>query len=326
MYRWMILLWTATCYSALAGQPPNKTSTHLDSGHHRLRVVKQENPRTLAANYQLWIPAGCKKVRFVIAVNQRAAGRRIYFRDHAWREMATRMDAAMLWCGFEAQEIQHNGGGESMLAALDGFAVSTEHPELAESCLLLWGHSMGGRVAQDFVRWKPRRVLGFVMALRGNPSDPEFMHEPFEAMEVPGLYLMGDLDAKPADIREHFIRARQNGAPRAWIWLPSQNHWPKGMSFGSDKTSEADWQRWAAHQVVLPWIEEIARVRIRQDSTQLAPLASGDGWLVIQETPILVKASRFAGDRSSASWFPSKRAAQACLDYLSSFAPRAATR
>ena len=52
------------------------------------------------------------------------------------------------------------------------------------------------------------------------------MKEPATAMKVPGLYLMGEADKKPQDIRDHFHRARAAGSPRTWVWLPGQDHWP----------------------------------------------------------------------------------------------------
>lgn len=104
-----------------------------------------------------------------------------------------------------------------MLKACDQFAIEVNRPELKHAPFVLWGHSMGGRVAQDFVRFQPSRVLAFHIALRANPSDAEFMQEEANSIKVPGLYLMGELDRKPEDIRKHFHHSREAKSPRAWI-------------------------------------------------------------------------------------------------------------
>jgi hypothetical protein len=275
---------------------------------YELEISAVAEPKTLPAPYRLWIPKGCARIRCVFVINRRAAGQRVYFRDSEWRSLASRLDAAMLWCGFEVPEVQSTGAGESMLVALHRFAKLSAHPELASAKLLLWGHSMGGRVAQDFVRWKPERVLGFVIATRGYPSDPEFMQEPTEAMKVPGLYLMAERDRQPADIREHFLRARKNRSPRAWIVLPGQGHWPEGMSSDRDETTEKNWRAWAAHEVVLPWIEDIVRSQ---------PVDLNQGWLLDAPSGRIERAGQTADlSDSAASWFPSRGVAEACLKYL----------
>ncbi len=129
-----------------------------------------------------------------------------------------------------------------MLQACHQFAVELNRPELANAPMVLWGHSMGGRVAQDFARFAPRRVLAFHIALRGYPSPEEFMEEKEVAALIPALYLMGEEDRKPKDIWKHFLRARRNESPRTWILLPGQGHWPKGVSSEENKTTAEDWR------------------------------------------------------------------------------------
>ena len=79
--------------------------------------------------------------------------------------------------------------------------------------------------------------VAFHIALRANPSDAEFMQEEANSIKVPGLYLMGELDRKPEDIRKHFHHSREAKSPRAWIWLPGQSHWPRGMHFKKNAPS-----------------------------------------------------------------------------------------
>ena len=192
-------------------------------------VKKSKEPLIAGSKYSIWIPESISSVQCVFVINMRGAGRHLFEQDQEWRALAKRTHSAILFCEFEAHGVQKNGYGLSMLKACDQFAIEVNRPELKHAPFVLWGHSMGGRVAQDFVRFQPSRVLAFHIALRANPSDTEFMQEEANSIKVPGLYLMGELDRKPEDIRKHFHHSRERKSPRAWIWLPGQSHWPRGM-------------------------------------------------------------------------------------------------
>jgi hypothetical protein len=290
---------------------------------HETTVKARQQPRVLAAGYKLWLPKDVSAVRCVIAVNQRGAGKRL-FRDEAWRALAARLDAGLMFCGFEAYEVTKNGAGRSMMRALDQFAAQLKRPELKHAPLVLWGHSMGGRVAQDFTRWQPNRVAAFVIALRAYKSDAEFMKEPAAAMKVPGLYLMGEADKKPRDIRDHFRRARAAGSPRTWVWLPGQGHWPKGMGFKQDQTSEQDWRAWSATDVVIPWVEAVVAKRLPKDAdprrgpVKLREIDAKQGWLGDIESKRIAPWRSFRGDRAQASWFPNEKVGKAWQKYSAS--------
>jgi hypothetical protein len=284
---------------------------------HDTQVAASDEPLIAQCNYKIWIPKETPVIRSIFAINMRAAGKHLFYKDPEWRAMASRNDSAALYCEFEAHGVRDNGYGLSMLAACDQFAVELERPELKHAPLVLWGHSMGGRVAQDFVRFRPSRVLAFHIALRSNPSSEEFMEEEPEAMRVPGLYLMGDEDRKPQDIREHFARARKEGSPRAWIWLPGQEHWPKGMYFDKDETTPRDWRAWAANEVVIPWTETMIRLRLPKDCdpskgpVKLLPIDNAQGWLGDIKTGEVAPYTTFPGRKSEASWFPNEETAKA---------------
>ena len=88
-----------------------------------------------------------------------------------------------------------------MLEALRQLAVLADRPHLAEAPLLLWGHSMGGKATHDFVRWRPDRVLGFIIAMRqggcsngraGSVDKSGCPKESDASVAVPGLYMMGE--------------------------------------------------------------------------------------------------------------------------------------
>lgn len=290
---------------------------------HGTDVAAGGQPLIAECSYRLWVPDNTPVVRTLFVVNMRAAGKRL-FNDPQWRAMAARNSSAMMYCEFEAKSVRDNGYGLSMLKACDQFSETLNRPELKHAPFILWGHSMGGRVAQDFVRFKPSRVLAFQVALRANPTPKELMEEEAAAMDVPGLYLMGENDGKPTDIREHFRRARQHGSPRAWVWLPGQSHWPKGMYFEKDETSVADWRAWAAHEVVIPWTEAMIKLRIpknadpRKGTIKLLPVDLKKGWLANLRSPKLVPFADSNEIDSESSWFPTEKVAAAWVSYSTS--------
>lgn len=308
----------AACVFAFASSAhaENESSSEPDI-LHATEVSASRDPLIAKCSYRLWVPDDVSVIRSIFVINMRAAGKRLFFNDPDWRAMATRNSAAMMYCEFEAKSVRDNGYGPSMLRACDQFADELKRPELKHAPFVLWGHSMGGRVAQDFVRFQPSRVLAFHIGLRAHPTPDELMEEEPAAMGVPGLYLMGEKDNKPKDIREHFHRARKAGSPRAWVWLPGQSHWPRGMSFTKDNTTSEDWKAWAAHDVVIAWTEAMIGLRLPEDCdprngpVALSPIDKTKGWLGNVSTGVVAPYSRFAGHESQASWLPNEEVAQA---------------
>jgi hypothetical protein len=284
-------------------------------------VKESKEPLIAGSKYSIWIPESTSFIQCVFVINMRGAGRHLFEQDQEWRALAKRTHSAILFCEFEAHGVQENGYGVSMLKACDQFAIEVNRPELKHAPFVLWGHSMGGRVAQDFVRFQPSRVLAFHIALRANPSDAEFMQEEANSVKVPGLYLMGEVDKKPEDIRKHFHHSRERKSPRAWIWLPGQSHWPRGMHFKKNETTPKDWRAWAANDVVIPWTEAMIRLRLptgenaKQNPVKLRNIKIEKGWLGLIDSGALAPYAKFEGDKSTTSWYPNQEVANAWINF-----------
>lgn len=294
----------------------NKETNIIPCEEHDISVDASSHPLIAPAGFQLWLPGGLDRVRCVLLVNQRGAGERLYH-DEEWRTMARDLHAAMLYCRFETPEVCSNGYGEAILQACRQAVDKTGLAELGEAPFVAWGHSMGGRVAQDFARYVPHRLVAYVIACRAESSSPEFMQEKPEDRRIPALYLMGSEDAQPPDIFEHFLRARAGNSPRTWLLLPGQGHWPKGMDFTRDETSSADWRAWAGLDLLLPWIEALAEMRLpslvnpQHGSIGLRTINVPGGWLGEIHTGQIAPYARFSGDRTRAAWLPNQHVAEA---------------
>jgi hypothetical protein len=76
--------------------------------------------------------------------------------------------------------------GRALLDALRAFSERSNHPELVNAPLLLWGFSAGGEFNYEFTAWKPERVVAFVVNKGGIYFSALL---PAAARRVPGLLL-----------------------------------------------------------------------------------------------------------------------------------------
>ncbi|MEM6504322.1 MAG: alpha/beta hydrolase [Planctomycetota bacterium] len=287
---------------------------------YHTHVFESDQPLVAESGYQLWLPDEIETVRCIIFINQRGAGKHLFYQDQRWRQLAADLDAAILFGEFEAYSVRGNGYGQSILKACEQFAVQLVRPELRHTPFVLWGHSMGGRVAQDFARFIPNRVVAFVIAMRAHPSEPAMMEEEDAAMQIPALYIMGADDNKPKDIYAHYEHARKNGSPRAWVWVPKQKHWPAGMGHEGNQTTESDWNKWSANDLVLPWIDAVVQLRMPVDAEKmdqpirLRPIQTSKGWLGhLCTNEIMIYRNDDANDPAW-SWFPTWQIAECWIE------------
>ena len=106
------------------------------------------------------------------------------------------------------------------------------------------------------------------------------------------------------------------------MWLPGQNHWPKGMGFDRNETTLEEWRAWAANDLVIPWTESMINLRLPAEEydtkkpIELRDVEVEKGWLGDIETGILASYQRYISNKSTASWFPDKRIAGAWARFV----------
>ncbi len=233
LIRWACVVLSSTQVTPAANHEPP-----LDE-IHQTEVSASVDPLIAPSRYQLWIPANAPTIRCLFVINQRAAGKHLFFQDTEWRALAKQTNSAMMLCEF---------------------------------------------------------------------------------------YLMGAEDAKPKDIREDFYRSRRAKSPRAWIWLPGQKHWPKGMGFDNNETTTDEWRVWAANDVVIPWTKAIIELRLPQKAdsgpgpVELRDLEIEKGWLGEIKTGKTASYREFENEKSTASWLPNEAIAKAWSEF--SFPPK----
>ena len=188
---------------------------------------------------------------------------------------------------------------QTMLSALEDFAVASDHPELAHAPLLPFGYSVGGRRALSFAFLYPERTIG-VYSYKGVIYN--FSDENWETIRnIPVFLHMGELDTEVGSS----------------IPIPPQ--------FGSNREEGALWaagiEKGVAHEFIPPmdfmttWMEGLIITRIPDLVTPgTIPVLNGiveeSGWSGDLNTFEIKPYAEFQGDPASASWLPNEETSQ----------------
>jgi len=261
------------------------------------------------AEFRLWYPDNARVLRAVVVlVPGWDADGRPDVGDQFWQAFASRNDIALIGCRFTDKPhdeafIQHyanaaQGSGQALLDALTAFSKRSDHPELANAPLLLWGMSAGGEFNYEFTAWKPERVVAFVVNKGGIYFSALL---PAAARHVPGFLFVGrdDLEWRKRIIAGLFALNRRAGALWAFAEEPNVAH-VVGRS-----------QEMAAifFEAVLPL--RLGSPASAASSAPLAPLEERSGTLGDVAQSSIRPASQGATPTQLTAWFPTERVARA---------------
>jgi hypothetical protein len=153
--------------------------------------------------------------------------------DQSWQAFASRNDLVIIGCRFtdkphdepliENYANAAQGSGQALLDAIVAFSKRSNHRELADAPLLLWGISAGGQFNYEFTAWKPDRVVAFVVN-KGGVYFSALLSA--AARRVPGFLFVGedDLEARKRIIEGLFSLNRRMGALWAFAEEPNTGH------------------------------------------------------------------------------------------------------
>ena len=186
------------------------------------------------AEFRLWYPDKARFIRAVLVLMPGAnADGRPDVDDRFWQSFASRNEIALIGCHFtdkphEKPFIENyanaaQGSGQALLDALAAFSSRSDHPELMNAPLLLWGMSAGGEFNYEFTAWKPERVVAFVVN-KGGVYFSTLL--PAAARRVPGLLFVGEEDSESRKriIADLFKLNRRAGALWALAEEPKVGH------------------------------------------------------------------------------------------------------
>lgn len=186
----------------------------------------------------------------------------------------------------------------ALLGALDAFAVSSGHPELAQAPLLIQGLSGGGPEAYGLALQRPERTIGFTLHIPRTPSTAQSE----ATRRVPAYVLLAELDqvVRNDSTLLYFEANRAEGALWALAIEPGVGHEPS-----SD----------AALSLNFEWMDTILGLRLPATVTPgmpvtLQPVEESSGWLGDRESFAIAAFADYVGNKRQASWLPSQPGAE----------------
>lgn len=261
------------------------------------------------ALFRFWCPDDLAAVRGVVVLVPGSNGDgRGMVSDADWQKFACQHQLALVGCWFqdmphekykfiEGYALASKGSGQALLDALNAFAATSQHDEVASVPLVLWGQSAGGQFNYEFTCWKPERVLAFVV----NKGGIYYTHlAPEAARRVPGIFFIGENDLEFRKMSLYGIYAVNRRAHALWTLAvePKAGH-------GVGRTPELARAFFAA---VLP---------LRQptpNAQALTALREEDGW-VGKLKSCEIRKGKMREDEWS-TWLPSEPVAHAWLIFV----------
>lgn len=288
--------------SATEGAPNESVSQTAGDGIWE--AGSRDGANFARAEFRLWFPTTAKSVRAVLVLTpgSNADGRGMVDEEE-WRTFAASHDLALVACYFtdrphefgfvEEYAAAARGTGHALLNALVEFAQRSQHPELAEAPLLLWGISAGGEFNYEFAAWKPERVIGFIVNKGGIYYSALL---PPAARAVPALLFAGerDLSARTDVIKGLFALNRRAGA-----------RWALTVERGA---AHEEGQSRALSRL---FFDALLDRRLRRPGEPLAPLNESEGVHGDPATGALTPAASAPSSETISAWLPNQRVAEA---------------
>lgn len=300
-------IWVVSCAPAVTAQVPDSVRG-IDIAS-AINVFKED----VKAEARLFIPDRVARVRAVIVVTDWGLGGEFYG-DSELRKLIEESGLAL--CSIRLSPIKAESDDvrpiltkarltsatfDAFLTALQRLATESDHPELAHSPLLFWGHSRAGNVGAAFALAYPERTVGFVLyqsaaaGVLGDNSDLT------PVAKIPALIIEGIVDAPgdPKASENFWKRGRTLRAPWAFLTQPA----PHGSSEF----------RKAANSLLIPWIRAVVNARIGPDGA-LKTVNDGTGWVGNNETREIIASAPSPTSQKPMSWLPDEVSARAWRD------------
>lgn len=264
-------------------------------------AVKQKGEgKKEEVKFDLWIPEGIGTVRGIVVMTGHGSGEGL-FRRPDMRQLARDLHLALF--KFVGNPMQRGFWPRSLLYdRLKDFGARSQHPELVNAPLFLYGHSNGTGFSAIFTATEGARVWGWVSMRPGTTFQ---VYQP-GAAQVPGMVIFGEDDgffARPSkEENMAVVEAMRKKHHALWHYAvepktghgPGEKTWPLVFSFlrhsfAARVPADADASK--------------GPVKLNEISVETGHL--GQNWNAktgdYQTLPIAPFAD-FTGDKSTASW------------------------
>jgi len=262
------------------------------------------------AEFRFWYPKDAGTMRAVLVLMPGSNGDgRPAAEDTAWQAFATKNKLAIVACRFtdkphdqsfiEAYADVSKGSGQALLDAIAKFSARSQHAEIANAPLLLWGMSAGGEFNYEFAVWKPERVAAFIVN-KGNFYYTALV--PPATRDVPGMLFVGgkDLEFRTNTIVGLFALNRRGGA----LWALAEE---PGVGHVVGKSRD----------VAMAFFEDVLPMRLAGEHAGLSPMNAKSGFLGDFKTKSYQPIGE-AAPKDPTAWLPTERVARAWQDMVNS--------
>lgn len=209
----------------------------LDEAQWRAAVAAKGEGKKEDVKFDLWLPGEAGPVRGIVVISGHGSGERLYQHPEL-RHIARQLRLALF--KFVGNPMQRGFWPRSLLyERLKDFAQKSQHAELADAPLFLYGHSNGTGFSAIFPATESARVWGWVSMRPGTTFQ---VYQP-GAAEVPGLVIFGEDDpffARPSKEQNMaVVQAMRRKHHALWSYVvepktghgPGEKTWPLVFSF-----------------------------------------------------------------------------------------------
>lgn len=267
----------------------------------KLDVTAKKRPGAYeTANFRLWHPNPKTPTRAMLVLVPGANGDgRGMANDPNWQDLAERHQMGIVACHFSGGGYQDPaaGTGDALDDAIDELAEAIGQKDLSDLPLVMWGHSAGGQFNFNYVQWKPKRVLTFVVNKGAYYTD----RREKKSRSVPGLFFIGmkDSELRIKNISSIYFEGRKRGALWGLTREPNEGH-GVGQSL----------------RLARMYYEDIIPLRLPKGSEDLVELDSEEGWLGHIEEKTVESSSTANWSDKETAWLPNERLAKAWRDIV----------
>lgn len=156
------------------------------------------------------------------------------FSDQQVREMAARLSYSLIFA-HECNAASHDdfqtdpaaGPGRALVAGIDQLAQVTQHPELSQAKIIVYGFSAGGLLALQLPDYAPNRIWGVIAYAPASVyQNIEELVPQENALKTPSLILAGSEDDKAGTTRplHYFHLGREQNSPWAYAVQKGLSH------------------------------------------------------------------------------------------------------
>lgn len=250
--------------------------------------------------FDLWVPDGIGTARGIVAITGHGSGETLY--KHAeMRKIAQELHLALF--KFVGNPMQRGFWPRSLLyERLKDFGAKSQHSELANAPLFLYGHSNGTGFSAIFTATEGARVWGWVSMRPGTTFQ---VYQP-DAAKVPGMVIFGEDDgffARPTKEQNMaVVEAMRKKYHALWHYAvepktghgPGEKTWPLVFSFLRHS--------FAAR---VPADADSSKGPVKLNDIKVETGFLGQNWDAAKggyQTLPVAPLMKFPGDRNTASW------------------------